>query len=114
MTPETSPAQGTLKRLLESERQAQEILQSAEERARDTIAQAREQAARSVEAVRVEAAGLLHSQLDEVQSKAAAEVKQRLDQAETDAREFERCARGHVSEAVEMVVDWVTAKGGLM
>ena len=54
--PEASPAQNTLKRLIEAEEQAREILKAAEEHAQETIAQAREQAKQSVEAVRQEAA----------------------------------------------------------
>lgn len=43
--PKTSPAQGTLKRLIEAEEQAHgEILKAAEERAEEIIAQAHEQA----------------------------------------------------------------------
>lgn len=110
--PEASPAQGTLKRLIEAEDQAREILRAAEERAQKTLAQAREQATQSVEAVRQEASDLLRSRLDEAGSKAAVETKQRLQQAEADAREFERRATENASKAVEMVVDWVTRGAG--
>lgn len=106
--PEASPAQGTLKRLIEAEDQAREILKAAEEHARETIAQAREQARQSVEAIRQEAAGLLGSRLEEAELKAATEMKQRLQQAEGDAREIERRAAEHSRQAVDMVVDWVT------
>ena len=106
--PEVSPAQGTLKRLIEAEDQAREILKAAEEHAQETITQAREQAKQSVEAIRQEAASLLRSKLEESESKAATGMKQRLQQAEADAREFERRATEHSSQAVDMVADWVT------
>ena len=49
----------------------------------------------------------MRSRLAEAESKGAAEMKRRLDQAEADAREIERGAKVHFSDAVEMVVDWV-------
>ena len=107
--PEASPAQGTLKRLIEAEEQAREILKAAEERAEETIGRAREEAQRSAEAVRAEAASLLRARLDEVESKAAIELKRRLERAEAQAQEFEDCARRNFSASVEMVVDWVTS-----
>jgi vacuolar-type H+-ATPase subunit H len=106
--PETSPAQGTLRRLIEAEDQAREILKAAEQRAQDTVAEARTQGKASVEAIRLEAVRMLRSQLEEAESKAATEMKQRLLQADAEAREFERRAAEHFSQAVDMVVDWVT------
>jgi len=106
--PEASPAQNTLKRLIEAEEQAREILKAAEERAQQTIAQAREQAKQSVETIREEAASLLRSKLEEARAAAATEMNQRLEQADAEAREIERRAKEHISEGVEMVVDWVT------
>jgi vacuolar-type H+-ATPase subunit H len=108
---ETSPAQGTLKRLIEAEEQAREILKTTEQNAHETVAHAREQAKQTVEAVRQEMAGLLQSRLKEAEFKAAADMKQRLDQAESQAREFERRANENFSEAVELVVNWVTYRG---
>lgn len=106
-----SPAQGTLKRLIEAEDQAQEILRAAEEHAQVTIAQAREQAKQSVEDARLQTASLLKSRLEEAESKAALEMQQRLEQADAKVREIERLAKEHSSQAVEMVVDWVTNRG---
>lgn len=109
--PEASPAQGTLKRLIEAEDQAREILQAADEQAQQTIAQATEQAKRSVDAARQEASFLLRSRLEQVDSEGAQQMNKRLGQAEAEAREFERLAQEHLSAAVEMVVDWATFKG---
>lgn len=106
--PEASPAQGTLKRLIEAEDEAREILKAAGQHAEEAVAQAREQAGKSVEADRREAAELLQSKLAEAGSKAAVELKQRLEQADAEAREFERRAAENSSQAVDMVVDWVT------
>jgi vacuolar-type H+-ATPase subunit H len=111
--PEASPAQSTLKRLIEAEEQAREALKAAEDHAQETIAQAREQAKQSVEAARRETTSLLKSRLEEAESKAATELKQRLEQAEAQAREIERRAKEHFSQAVEMVVDWVTNRGAI-
>ena len=88
--PEASPAQSTLKRLIEAEEEAREILRAAEEHAQGTLAQARQQAEQSIEGVRREAASLLQYKLEEAESKAATEMKQRLEQAEAEAREIER------------------------
>ncbi len=55
----------------------------------------------------------MQARLDEAESKGALEKKQRLDQAEAQAREFERRAAANFSTAVDMVVDWVTNPGGL-
>jgi vacuolar-type H+-ATPase subunit H len=99
--------QATLKRLLEAEDQAQEILKAAEERARKMITQAREQATQSIEVAHRDAAAMLRSGLEGAQSKAAIDVKQRMDRAEAEAREIEGRANEHFSDAVDMVVDWV-------
>ena len=109
--PEASPAQSTLKRLIEAEEQAREILKAAEENAEATIAKAREQAKQSVDAVRQETATLLRSQLDEAESHAAIEMKNRLEQAEAKGREIESRAKQHSAQAVKMALDWVTNKG---
>lgn len=106
--PEASPAQGTLKRLIEAEEQAREILKAAEERAQESLAQARREAQQSVDAVRQQAARQLQSQLEGAESKAASELKTRLDQAEDRARQFENRAAENLSGAVDIVVDWVT------
>jgi vacuolar-type H+-ATPase subunit H len=102
-----SPAQRILKRLVDAENEAQQILRAAEERAKDTIDGARKQARQSIDTVRQETENSLRSRLAEAESKGAAEMKRRLDQAEADAREIERRAKVHFSDAVEMVVDWV-------
>ena len=109
--PEGSPAQDTLKRLIEAEEQARQILKAAEERGRETIAQAQEQAKQSVETIRQETAALLQSRLEEAESKAATETTQRLGRAEAEAREIERREKQHFADAVGIVVDWVAAGG---
>lgn len=111
MPEEVSPAQSTLSRLIEAEGQAREILNAAEERAKETIAQAREQAKQCVETVRQETDTALHSRLEEVESRAVIEMKTRLGQVEAEALEIERLAKEHFSDAVEMVVNWVTKRG---
>lgn len=109
--PEASPAQSTLKRLIEAEEQAREILKAAEENAEATIAKAREQAKQSVDAVRQETATFLRSQLDLAESHAAIEMNTRLEQAEAKGREIESQATQHSAQAVHMALDWVTNKG---
>jgi vacuolar-type H+-ATPase subunit H len=109
--PGASPAQPILKRLIEAEEQAQQILKAAEDRARETVEQARRQAKQSVEAIRQETESSLRSRLAEAESKAAAEIQRRLEQAEAEAREIERRAKEHFSGAVEMVVNWVANRG---
>ena len=111
MPPEASPAQRTLKRLIEAEEEAREILRAAEERAQSVVAGAREQAQGSVDAVRQEAAKLLRSRLEAAESQAAIEMKQRLDQAEAQAQEIECRAKRNSDQAADMVAGWVTFKG---
>ena len=106
--PEVSAAQGTVKRLIEAEEKAREILKAAEERSKETIAQAHEQAKQRLEATRQQTNSVLRSRREEVESKGATEMKRRLDQAEAEAQEIERRAKEHFSEVVEMVVNWVT------
>lgn len=106
---ETSSAQGTLKRLIEAEEQAREILKAAQAQADETVSQAREQARQSVEATRAEAANLLRAKLGEAESEGAAEMKQRLQQADDRSREFERRAEENFAQAVEMAVNWVVS-----
>lgn len=103
-----SPAHGTLKRLIQAEDQAREILTAAEQQAQETLAQAREQALQSVEAVRLRTASLLKSRLEEAESKATLEMQQGLEQADAKVREIERRAKQHSPQAVEMIVAWVT------
>lgn len=107
--PEASPAQGTLKRLIEAEEQAREILKAAGVRAEETIARANEEARQSVEAVRQQGASLLRARLAKAESDAATQLEQRLKQAEAQAQEFESHAKENFSAAVEMVVGWVTS-----
>jgi hypothetical protein len=106
--PEESSAQSTLKRLIQAEEQAREIRKVSEEHTQESIAQAREQAQQSVDAVRRETAGSLKSRLEDAEPRSAAELKQRLEQADADVREIERRTTEHFSQAVDMVVDWVT------
>ena len=56
--------QSTLKRLIEAEGEAREILKAAEEHAQSVVAEAREQADQSVDAVRQEEAKSLRSRLE--------------------------------------------------
>jgi hypothetical protein len=105
---ETSSAESTLKRLTDAEAQARAILSAAQKRSEEMIAKATEQAAQSTEAVGKEIARLSQSRREEAESQGAALMKERLEGAETEARELERRANGHLSEAVGKVVDWVT------
>lgn len=100
-------AQGTLKRLIEAEEQAREILETAEKQAEETVSRSREQARQSVEAARTEAVNLLRAKLSEAESQGAAVMKQRLEQADARSEDFERRAKENFARAVEMVVDWV-------
>lgn len=109
---EDSSVQNTLKRLIEAEDQAREFLKTTQAQAEQTIAQAREQAKQSLDAARRETADSLRSRLEEAESKAAAGLKQRLEQADAEVGEIERRASQHFSEAVDMVVDWVTKGAG--
>jgi len=115
--PETSPVegtvrgnvQGTLERLIEAEKQAQEILRAAQAKADETIAQAHEQARQSVEAVRNQGQALLRAKLAEAELKGAAEMKRRLELAEVQADAFHRRAEGNFSRAVELVVSAIVS-----
>lgn len=100
-------AQDTLKRLLEAEDRAREVLQAAEAQAEKTVSQAREQARQSAEAARAEAADLLRGKLSTAESEGAAAMKQRLEQADGRSREFERRAEQNFAPAVELAVNWV-------
>jgi hypothetical protein len=107
---EPSRAQGILKRLLEAEQQAVEIVAAADRRAEDTIAHAREQARQLIQAVSHETADSLHARVEEAQLTAAAGLKQRLEGVDAEARELERRANERFDDAVEMVVRWVTGR----
>jgi len=78
MPGEVSAAQGTLKRLMEAENQAREILGAAEERAKETLGNAQEQAKQQIDTVHKEMEDILHSRLKEVESKAALGVRDRF------------------------------------
>ena len=107
---EPSRAQATLKRLLEAERQAVEIVAAAERRAQDTIAHAREQARQLIQAASQETADSLRARVEEAQLTASAGLKQRLEGVDAEARELERRANERFADAVEMVVRWVTGR----
>ena len=111
MPGEMSTAEGTLKRLMETENQAREILRAAEERSKQTLGNAQEQAKQQIDIVHREMEDILHSRLKEVESKAALEMKARLGQVDAEIQEIERRAREHFPDAVEMVVSWVTNGG---
>ena len=111
MPGEVSTAQGTLKRLMEAENQAREILRAAEEGAKETLGHAQEQSKRQIEAVHQEMEDILRSRVKELESKAALEMKARLGQVDAEAQEIERLAKEHFSDAVEMVVNWITSGG---
>ena len=112
ITQEVSPAQSTLKRLIEAEDEAPRNPEGQpKSAAQSVVAEAREQAKQSVDAVREEAASVLRSRLEAAESQAAIEMKQRVDQAEAQAHEIERRAKRNSAQAVDMVMDWVTFKG---
>ena len=111
MPGEVSTAQGTLKRLMEAENQAREILRAAEEGAKETLGHAQEQSKRQIEAVHREMEDILRSRVKELESRAALEMKARLGQVDAEAQEIERLAKEHFSDGVEMVVNWITSGG---
>lgn len=111
MLEEVPSAQSTVKRLIEAEEQAQEILKVAQEHAKETTAQAREQAKQHLEAIHQKMDEMLRSRLKEIESKASTEMKTRLDQVDAEAREMERWGEAHFSKAVEMVVSWIINRG---
>jgi hypothetical protein len=49
--------------------------------------------------------------LEAAEAQDAIQMKQRLEQAEAEAQEFERTAKQHFAEAFDMVVVRVTNKG---
>lgn len=102
-----SSAQGTLKRLIEAEEQAREVLKAAEEQTERTVSDAREQARQTAEAARADAASLLRAKLGAAESQGAAAMKQRVEQADNRSEEFERRAEQNFSRAVDMAVNWV-------
>lgn len=104
---EPSNAQSTLKRLIEAEEQAREVLKAAEEQASGTVGKAREQARQSVEATRAEAANLLRAKLSAAESQGSDVMKQRFDQADARSEQFERRAEKNFARAVEITVNWV-------
>jgi vacuolar-type H+-ATPase subunit H len=105
--PETPTAQDTLKRLLDAEDQAREILQAAEGQAEETVGEAREHAHQILEATRAEAVNLLRGKLDVAETEGAAAMQQSLQRADGRSREFERRAEQNLTRAVEMAVNWV-------
>ena len=111
MPGEVSAAQDTLKRLMQAEKEASEILRSEEERSKETLANAQEQAKQQIEGVRREMEDTLRSRLHEAESKAATELNARLDEVAVGAQGIERRAKEHLSDAVEMVVSWITNGG---
>lgn len=110
--PDGVAARETLRRLLEAEQEALEILESAEERALEAISKADERGARTVQAAHEEASVSLSTRLGEAELKAAVEAQQCMDKWEENAREIQRRAHFHLGRAVQMVVDWVIARGG--
>jgi vacuolar-type H+-ATPase subunit H len=104
-------AESILKRLMEAEEQARDILKAAEERAKETIEGARQEAEQMVEAARRETESMLRGRLQAAEAQGAEEKSQHLEKAEADAREFGRRANTHLPEAVAMVVDWVINRG---
>jgi DNA anti-recombination protein RmuC len=106
-----SAAQGTLKRMMEAEKRAREILRAAEESGKETLGITEQQAKQKIESVRQEMEDILRSRLKEVESKAAAELKARLCQVDGEAQEIERRAKENLSAAVGTVVSWITNGG---
>lgn len=105
-----SPAQDILKRLIDAEQQANQILAEAEQRANDEVQRAHEEAQKLVNAVRQDAADRLRVRLAEVESASAAQLKQRLDDAIQKASDFEAQAAQNLSAAADLVVEWVTGR----
>jgi len=107
---ESPSIQATLKRLIDAEEEARATLKAAEVEAEAALAAAHEQAGQMIEAVRRDAAARRQARIEDAEAKGAAELKQRLDQAEREAGEFERAANARFHEATQMVVDWVTGR----
>lgn len=110
--PESSPAQEILKRLIDAEQEARQVLAEAAQRADSTIQQAREEAQKAIDAVRKEAANRVQARIAEIESESAAQLKRRLDEAGRKAGDFELTAAQNLSAAVDFVVGWVTAGQG--
>ena len=104
---DSSPAQSTLKRLIEAEAKARTVIQSAEQSAEGAIGHARAEAAQSLDKVRQESAWRLQSRLTDVATQAAAETKRRLQSAEDQARDIERRAAANLAAAADLVAAWI-------
>jgi vacuolar-type H+-ATPase subunit H len=110
--PETSQAQDILKRLIEAESQARQIVDVAGREAAETIAQASSRAQQAFERTRSELSAASASRLAESEAQGAAQTKARLERAEADARDIAERAKLHFAEAVAIVVNFVTHQDG--
>jgi V/A-type H+/Na+-transporting ATPase subunit G/H len=110
--PENPQVQDILKRLIEAESQARQILERAEREAAEIVSRASEGARQSLEATRRELSEALASRLAETEAQGAAQMKERLDRAEAEARDIEERSKHHFAKAVAMVVNFVTHQGG--
>ena len=63
------------------------------------------------ETVRQEAADELRAKLEEAEAKASADMKQRLTEAEAEAAEIDQRATEHISQGVDLIVNFVTSRG---
>ncbi len=103
-------AAATVKRLLEAERQAQEILKEAEQRAKATVAEARAQAATLVASAREEAEQRVGLRLEQARATSAAKLRESVDHAAAEAQALDRLAKERLPRAVDLVVGWVTGR----
>jgi len=111
--PSDNPANGaaaTIKRLLEAENRAADILSAAKVRAQDSLSRARQEAAHIVSQAREEATQAAQKRIKDAESEYQAEIRHRVDQATLKAQEFEQKANALLQEAVDAVVDWVTGQ----
>jgi vacuolar-type H+-ATPase subunit E/Vma4 len=103
-------AAATVKRLLEAETQAQDILKAAELRVHEAVDNARTQAATLVKNARLDSAQRARVRLEDARLAAEAEIARRTSQAVNEVRELERRANQNLLRAVEAVVQSIIGR----
>ncbi len=102
--------QEALRRLLEEEKKAQELLHRADERAQKIVADAQAEAQRLLQDAHTQAQKEAEALIAQARRQAEQQAKARQDALAKELEELARRAEGNIPAAVKALVDWVTGR----
>lgn len=105
-----SQGQESLRRLLEIEDDAQDLMRAADERAEERISKAKQKAGSILGGARTGAQKEAETLIQEAKAEAEEEAEQLLENANSEVEALGERAERNMEEAASLLVAWVTAE----